>query len=809
VRIQTDTEAKVKAEKSVQRAAAKQALEERKAAREAAKAAKEAEKAAKPKVKKGAPSAPEAGSAPPSVPPAPPPAAVVPLPAPPASVGVAPPPKPSPPKPAPRPIVAPVRPFVPRPLSPLSPPKAPPPPPPVAVAPPPPAPTRSPFGLVREAPPPSPSTDALTRPVSVSTSGRPTPRAGASAPELPRVSKRERRDRLALTMDELTAPIRTERPERQEAIRIPVPITVKAFSQASGVKTSGLLKKLMDLGTLATLNHSLTQALVDLLGKEFNLNIEVVKERDLEQEMVEEAGSPDRPEDLKPRPPVVTFMGHVDHGKTSLLDRIRKTKVAAGEAGGITQHIGAYRVPVGDSHVVFLDTPGHEAFTAMRARGATITDVVVLVVASDDGVMPQTEEAYHHAKAAGVPIIVAINKIDKPGANAMRVLQQLSGLGLQPKEWGGNVECVKVSAVTGEGLDELLEYVSYVTELKELKANPRKPGRGTVLEAKLSEGRGVVAHVLVREGTLRRGDTVLCGRCVCKVRALHDDRGRTVAEAGPAIPVEIIGFSEMPEAGDTFLVMDDVAKAREMAEARARRYREQELLTRRHVTLETFLKTAQETGAAKELRVVLKVDVKGSLEVLNKAIQDLPTGEVKVRVLHGGVGSITEGDVLLADASDAVILGFHISPEKKPRALAELKGVEIRTYQVIYELIDALKKSMEGMLEPEARESIDGEARVLQTFKVSKVGVIAGCRVEKGILRRNSRIRLLRDGVLVHEGDLDSLKRIKDDVREVKEGFECGLKLHNFDDIKIGDTLQAYRFEQVARKLSASDAPAA
>ncbi len=799
--VQEAAEARAKAAKLAERAAAKRAVEEKKAAAAAAKAALFAQEAAAQEAKLAEKDMKEVKAARPKKGGGPKPDALpVTSAVPPVPVPV---PLPAPPPPPPRPV-APPKVLVPRPNLPGSkPPAVAKPATPVAPAAAP-VPVRSPFGLVKDAPPKPP--EDLTRPVSMPGAGRPTPRAGGGPPSSSLMSKRgDRRDGRGSFADDMTAPSKMERPERTEAVKVPIPISVKDFSQVSGVKTSFILKKLMDLGTLATINHTLTGDLVELLAQEFRLRIEMVKKEDLEQELVETASTPDRPEDLKPRPPVVTFMGHVDHGKTSLLDRIRKTKVAEGEAGGITQHIGAYRVPVGSSHVVFLDTPGHEAFTAMRARGASITDVVVLVVAADDGVMPQTEEAYNHAKAAGVPVIVAMNKCDKGDANPMKVLQQLSGIGIQSKEWGGEAEVVQVSALTGLGMDSLLEHIAYVTELKELKANPKKPGRGTVLEAKLSEGRGVIAHVLIQEGTLRRGDTLLCGRTICTVRAMHDDRGRILQEAGPAVPVEITGFNVLPEAGDIFVAMKDKHKAKEIAEARAHKMREAELVSKRHVTLENFFQTTQATtGAAADLRVVLKADVKGSLEVLAKAIADLPTGQVKVRILHSGVGAITEGDILLADASDAVLLSFHIVPEKKVRELAEFKGVEIRTYQVIYNLTDDLKKSMEGMLKPEAREVVDGEARILQLFKISKVGTIAGCKVEKGSIKRNSRIRIVRDGAQIHEGELDSLKRIKDDAREVKEGFECGIKVHNFDDLKVDDILQAYRIEEVARKLEAA-----
>jgi translation initiation factor IF-2 len=494
-------------------------------------------------------------------------------------------------------------------------------------------------------------------------------------------------------------------------------------------------------------------------------------------------------------------MGHVDHGKTSLLDFIRSAKVAAGEAGGITQHIGAYHVETPRGIMTFLDTPGHEAFTAMRARGAKATDVVVLVVAADDGVMPQTEEAIAHAKAAGVPIVVALNKIDKKNANPMRVRQQLAGLGLADAQWGGKTEIVETSAVTRQGISALIETLALEAEVLDLKANPKRAAAGVILEARRSEGKGILIHALIQNGTLNRGDSILAGRCFGRVRAIHDYRGRNVPHAGPATPVEITGLSEIPDAGDRFYVVADVAKAKLVAENRAR----QAVATKRrgarsHISLESLSSLMRE-GKVKEIKLILKADVQGSLEVLRKALADLATSEVKLALLHSATGGITTSDIELADVSDAIVLGFNIVPEEKARGLAEEKGVDVRTYQVIYHMMDDMRNAMEGVLDPEEKENVLGHVEIRQIFKISKIGTIAGCFVKDGKIERNNKIRLVRQSVIVHTGELDSLKRFKNDVREVAEGFECGLKLKSFDDIKVGDVVEAYEIQKIARKL--------
>ncbi len=597
--------------------------------------------------------------------------------------------------------------------------------------------------------------------------------------------------------------LKGERPrqefQRPEKVTLTPPITLKDFSTAIGVRVPDIIAKLMKKGRMMRITDILPEDLAVELGIEYSVEVDIKKEKAAEEELTELAGgAEDRPEDLKPRAPVITILGHVDHGKTTLLDRIRKTNVAGGEAGGITQHIGAYKVFLPDGRsVAFIDTPGHEAFTEMRARGAHVTDVAVLVVDSADGVMPQTQEAYNHAKAAGVPVVVALTKVDKPTANAMRVKQQLSGLGLQPVEWGGETEVMEVSAITGKGIDDLLTTLALQADILDLKANPNKPARGTCLEARKSEGRGIVAHLLVQEGTLKRGDVVVCGTGYGKVRAIYDDTGKPLAEAGPATPVQVIGLDELPEAGANFYVLDDLSKAKEIAGQRQQRRRLEALAARpAHTKLEDLFK-----AGAKEVRIVLKTDVKGSAEVLQKAIPDLSADEVKVKLLHAAVGGVTESDVLLADASDAIIIGFNVVADEKAKAVAEQKGVDIRTYRVIYQITDDIKKAMEGLLEPEEREVTVGMLEIRKTFHASQIGTIAGCMVTKGKVERTNKIKLIRDGVIVHVGDIASLKRFKDDAKEVREGFECGVTIKGYNDVKEGDKIEAFAVEKVARTL--------
>jgi translation initiation factor IF-2 len=561
-----------------------------------------------------------------------------------------------------------------------------------------------------------------------------------------------------------------------------------------------LIKGLMQKGIFATINQAISEEeLVHELAAQYGIEVEFKREADVEEELLKRGE--DRPEDLEPRAPVVTFLGHVDHGKTSLLDKIRKTNVIASEAGGITQHIGASNIEFDGKRVVFLDTPGHRAFTAMRARGANVTDVVALVVAADDGVMPQTEEAINHAKAAGVPILVAVNKIDKPEANVLRVKQQLASLGLTPEEWGGEVIFVEVSALTGEGIDELLEMLTLQAEILELKANPNKPAVGVVLEARLSEGRGPVATVLIQEGTLHKEDSILCGHTYGRARSILDGRGNQLKSATPSMPVQITGLSDVPETGSRFYVMKGLQEAKEIAEERQRKMWASSLAAgRKHLTLDSLYENIRQ-GKVKKLNMILKADTKGSLEVLTKSLQEISTEEVMVDILHKGVGGINESDVDLADASDAIIIGFHVVPEEKARQLAKDKGVEVNLYQVIYQVTDDIRAALEHRLEPEKREVVLGHMTVRKVFKISRVGTIAGCYVTDGRIPRTAMVRIIRNNVVIYTGRIESLKRFKDDVAEAKEGFECGAKIENYDDVKVDDEIEAFTIEEVARKL--------
>ncbi len=591
-------------------------------------------------------------------------------------------------------------------------------------------------------------------------------------------------------------------PMAERKIEVTVPISIKGFCEQTGIKVGLVMKKLIEQGVMATINQSLDEESVMVLAAEFKRDITVVKEKTAEEQMKAVSEVKDDPKDQIPRAPVVTFMGHVDHGKTSLLDRIRNTNVAAGESGGITQHIAAWKVVTKDGKsVVFLDTPGHEAFTQMRSRGARVTDVAVIVVAADDGVMPQTEEAINHAKAAGVKIVIALNKCDKPQANPNRVKGQLAALGLQTEDWGGNIVCVEVSALTGQGVDHLVEMLSLEAELMELKANPKRDASGVVIEARKTEGRGVVATLLVQNGTLRKGDMILAGRGYGRVRALQDHALQTVPEAGPSTPVEVAGLEEVPDAGDAFAVVRDAAQAKEVAEQRRYQAREAQLQERRHITIENLFKNI-ESGQLKEVRVILKVDVKGSLEVLKQALPNLSTGEVKLRILHASLGVVNESDILLADASDAIVIGFHVDVEDRARDMAKERGIEVRVYTVIYQAIDEMKAALEGLLEPEVVETKQGRAGVKEVFRISRVGTVAGCIVTEGKIERANPVRVVRDGKVVHTGKLESLKRFKDDVKEVVAGYECGIKVAGHDDIRAGDIFESYAVQKIARKLS-------
>jgi translation initiation factor IF-2 len=583
-------------------------------------------------------------------------------------------------------------------------------------------------------------------------------------------------------------------------IRVASGSTVKDVAEYFGVPVPEVIKKLMTLGEMATLTKTLSDEAIGVLADEFNKTVEVTHAAD---EVVEEPTFDDAEDDLVERPPVVTIMGHVDHGKTSLLDAVRETEVAAGEAGGITQHIGAYQVHHNDKIVTFLDTPGHEAFTAMRARGADVTDLAVIVVAADDGVKPQTQEAVDHARAADVPMVVAVNKVDKEGAQPDRVRGEMAQLGLNPAEWGGDIEFVDVSAKTKQGLEDLLDTILLVTELEELKSNPDTAASGTVIESKLDPGRGPVVTILIGRGTLYVGDAVVAGAHWGRVRAMTDFTGDRIKNAGPGMPVEVLGFDGVPEAGEHVRVVENERRARQLATERAQRLKTEALARRSgtKVSLEDVLALSRE-GRVKELNLVVKADVSGSLEAVEDEIARLPQSEVAVNVIHRGVGGINESDVMLASASNGIILGFNVRPSADARGAAEREGVEIRTYAVIYRAIEDLKAAMEGMLEPEEVETTLGEAQVLQTFRASRVGMIAGCQVTEGRVTRGARARVVRDGTVVYTGEIASLRRFKDDVREVIEGQECGIVVKDFQDVKEGDVLEVFETRKVERELS-------
>lgn len=583
-------------------------------------------------------------------------------------------------------------------------------------------------------------------------------------------------------------------PGSKGKLELPETIAVRALAGKIGVQATAIVKYLFSQGKMVTVNDDLDFETAAAVAERFGYSV-VRPEDPLAAILADEE---DPPEKLQPIPPVVTIMGHVDHGKTTLLDAIRKTRVAQGEAGGITQHIGAYQVKWGGKAITFLDTPGHEAFTAMRSRGASVTHIAVLVVAADDGVMPQTIEAISHARAADVPIIVALNKIDKPEANPERVKQQLAEHGLIPEEWGGDTVVVPVSALKGQGISDLLEMILLVAELREIKANPDRKARGTVIEAKLDKGRGPVATVLVQKGTLRTGDVIVVGDTAGRVRAMLDDQGRPVDEATPSMPVEVLGLDDVPNAGDKLIAVDDERAARELAERLRQQAREQELQRQRKASLEDLFRQVQE-GERKELSIVLKADVQGSVEALRDALLKLSNDDVEVRVVHAGVGGITKSDVDLAATTNAIIIGFNVRPDAMARRAAEQEHVEIRTYRVIYDVIDDVEKAMKGLLEPVYKEVVLGHAEVRALFKVPNVGIVAGAYVTDGRMVRGAKVRVIRNGVVVYDGELSSLRRFKDDVREVPEGFECGIGIAKFNDLKEGDVLEAYRMEAVAR----------
>ena len=579
-------------------------------------------------------------------------------------------------------------------------------------------------------------------------------------------------------------------------------ISIRDLSEKVNIPANRIIKEMMQLGIMTNVNYSLDEDEIQILKDEMGLEVKIseddeIEERDSELILDEIV---DNPEDLKNRPPIVTVMGHVDHGKTTLLDMIRETRVAESEAGGITQHIGAYQAEYKDKKITFIDTPGHEAFTAMRARGAQLTDIVILVVAADDGVMPQTIEAINHAQAAGIQIIVAVNKIDKANAQPDRVKQELTEHGLVPEEWGGDTICVSVSALKGENIDELLEMVTLVAEVEELKANPDRIADGVIIESELDRGRGPVATVLVKNGTLKIGDNILAGTISGRVRALLDEHGERVKTAKPSTPVIVLGFNDVPEAGQYMRVMEDEKMARNLADKRQAKRKEERLKKDSKVSLEDLYRNIQE-GEIKELNVIIKADVQGSIAALKSSLLNIESDEVSVNIIHTGVGAINETDVNLASASNAIIIGFNVRPGTNARKAAEKEKVEIKTYRVIYKVIDDIRKAMSGLLEPEYKELIVGRVEVRDTFKVPDVGIIAGSYVKEGEVNRNDYVRLIRNGVVVHEGSISSLKRFEDDVRVVKEGYECGIGIDDYNDIKIGDILEIYRYKEIERSL--------
>ena len=584
--------------------------------------------------------------------------------------------------------------------------------------------------------------------------------------------------------------------EETQIIEIGASITVKELAEKLNKPSNDVIRTLIMSGVMAAINQEIDFATAEKVCAEYEVMVERKEEsQELEVLEIEE----DDEENLQKRPPIVTVMGHVDHGKTSLLDCIRKAKVTDSEAGGITQHIGAYTITLNGEEITFLDTPGHEAFTAMRARGAQVTDIVILVVAADDGIMPQTKEAINHCKAAEVPMIVAINKIDRPGANIDRVKQELTEFGLVAEDWGGDTICVPVSAKEGQNIDQLLEMIILTAEMQELKANPDRKAKGTVVEAKLDKGRGPVASLLVQSGTLSVGDSILVGSTYGRIRAMFDDQGKKIKSAGPSIPVEILGLSEVPAAGDRFIQVKDEKTARTMAEARKDKIKNETLNASHRVSLEDLYSQIKE-GTVKELAIIVKADVQGSVEAIRQSLEKLSTDDVKVRVIHGAVGAITETDITLATASNAIVIGFNVRPDSNAIAASEREKVDVKTYRIIYDAIEDVKSAMVGMLEPEYKEVVLGKAEVRETYKISNVGTIAGCYVLDGKILRNSDIRVIRDGIVIFESSLASLKRFKDDVKEVAAGYECGLSVEKFNDIKEGDIIESFKIEAIKRK---------
>lgn len=606
--------------------------------------------------------------------------------------------------------------------------------------------------------------------------------------------RRQKRDDVAQSAEEAAL----EEEMQSKVLRVTEFVTANELANLIDVPVTQIISTCMSLGMFVSINQRLDAETLTIVADEFGYQIEFIKPEDEETTSLEEE---DDPEDLQPRAPIVTVMGHVDHGKTSLLDFVRKANVIAGEAGGITQHIGAYEVTLENKRkITFLDTPGHEAFTAMRARGAKITDIAIIVIAADDSVMPQTKEAINHAQAAGVPLVFAFTKVDKPGANADKIREQLAAMNILVEDWGGKYQCQEISGKTGLNIDLLLEKVLLEADILELKANPNKRAVGTVIESALDKGRGIVTTVLIQAGTLRVGDPILAGNYSGRVKALHNERGQKVEKAGPSTPVQVLGMQGAPTAGDRFNVLESESEARDIANKRLQLQREQGLRTQKHITLDEIGRRLA-IGNFKELNVIVKGDVDGSIEALSDSLLQLSTEEIQVNIIHKSVGQISESDVLLATASDAIIIGFQVRPSQGARKLAEQEQIDIRLYSIIYDAINELKAAMEGMLAPEYQEKITSNVEIREVFKISKVGTIAGCMVLEGKINRNSKIRIIRDGVVVYTGELASLKRFKDDVKEVSAGYECGLNIHNFNDIKVGDIVESYEQVEVKRKL--------
>ncbi|WP_375584910.1 translation initiation factor IF-2 [Cyclobacterium xiamenense] len=602
---------------------------------------------------------------------------------------------------------------------------------------------------------------------------------------------RNRRDKRSDRSKEVS-----DAPEESKVLKVTEFISANDLASLMDVSVNEVISVCMGLGMFVSINQRLDAEAITIIADEFNYDVEFTKSDEEEAEIKVE----EDPEELVERAPIVTIMGHVDHGKTSLLDFIRRSKVTHGEAGGITQHIGAYDVETSDGHkIAFLDTPGHEAFTAMRARGAKITDVAIIVIAADDNVMPQTKEAINHAQVAGVPMIFAINKVDKPNANPDKIKEELANMNLLVEDWGGKYQSQEISAKTGLGIDELLEKVLLESEILELKANPKKNAVGTVVEASLDKGRGYVSTIMVQAGTLRVGDTILAGQHYGRVKAMFDHLGQKVEEAGPSTPVQVLGLGGAPQAGDVFKVYDSEREAREIANSREQIQREQSLRTKKHITLDEIGRQLA-IGSFKELNIIIKGDVDGSVEALSDSLLKLSKDEVKVNIIHQGVGQISESDVLLASASDAIILGFQVRPSANAKRLAEQEEIEIRHYSIIYDAINQIKDAIEGMLEPEFEEVITGNIEVREVFKISKVGTVAGSYVTDGYISRKNKIRIIRDGIVIHEGEISALKRFKDDVNEVKNGYECGVSIKGFNDIEVGDTFEGYKMEEIKRK---------